>query len=122
MIDCGVLGDPPIAPDIAAAEIARAGGSDLSLLRRQRDRAAAIPAMMAGLQAVLADLLRQGTIAAFMGIGGGTNAALAAAAFRTLPFGMPKLLVSTRRLRQHAVRFRASRTCCCFILWLMCSA
>lgn len=95
VIDCGVLADPPIAPDIAAAEVARAGGSDLSLLRRQRDRATAIPAMMAGLQAVLADLLRQGAIAAFMGIGGGTNAALAAAAFRTLPFGMPKLLVST---------------------------
>ena len=55
VIDCGVLADPPIAPDIAAAEVARAGGSDLSLLRRQRDRAVAIPAMMAGLQAVLAD-------------------------------------------------------------------
>jgi uncharacterized protein (UPF0261 family) len=31
----------------------------------------------------------------FLGIGGGTNAAFAAAAFRALPFGVPKMLVST---------------------------
>ena len=38
VMDLGVLGDPPFAADIPAAEVARAGGADLAALRAARAR------------------------------------------------------------------------------------
>jgi uncharacterized protein (UPF0261 family) len=94
-VDCGVLGTPETEAGIPREEVARAAGTTIEALREGRDRSVAIPAMIRGLEAVLARLLAEGRVLGYLGIGGGTNAALAAAAFRNLPFGMPKMLVST---------------------------
>lgn len=95
LIDCGVLGVAGMAADISREAVAEAGGSSLAALQAQRSREASIPVMLAGLQAHLRLLLERGEVAGFYGIGGGTNAALASAAFDVLPFGMPKMLVTT---------------------------
>lgn len=95
VIDCGVLGQSSIASEIGRDEVARAAGFEIEALRREASREIAIPAMVRGLVAVTRRLQEDGRIAAFLGIGGGTNAALAAAAFEVLPFGVPKVLVST---------------------------
>jgi uncharacterized protein (UPF0261 family) len=95
VIDCGVLGTPALAADIPQAEVAQAAGTTIEALRQQKDRSVAIPTMIRGLEAALARLLGEGRVLGYLGIGGGTNAALAAAAFRILPFGLPKMLVST---------------------------
>ena len=39
VIDCGVLGEASIAPEISRSEIARAGGGGIDELRAARDRA-----------------------------------------------------------------------------------
>lgn len=95
ILDCGILGEPSIEPTISRAEIARAGGETIEALREGRDRSVAIPAMIRGLEATLRRLAAEGRVLGYLGIGGGTNAALASAAFRILPFGVPKMLVST---------------------------
>jgi uncharacterized protein (UPF0261 family) len=95
LIDCGVLGDPQLQPDISASEVARAAGVDLTDLRAKRDRAASVPIMMHGLALHVTSLMARGLVQGFVAIGGGTNAALATAAFAALPLGVPKLLVST---------------------------
>lgn len=95
ILDCGILGEPSIEAAVPRAEIARAGGHALEALRAGRDRAVAIPAMIQGLEATLRKLLAEGRVQGYLGVGGGTNAALASAAFRILPFGLPKMLVST---------------------------
>lgn len=95
ILDCGVLGAPSIAADVSRDEIARAAGSSIEALREGRDRSVAIPAMIRGLEAALARLIAEGRVMGYLGVGGGTNAALASAAFRLLPFGLPKMLVST---------------------------
>ncbi|MBS7699721.1 MULTISPECIES: Tm-1-like ATP-binding domain-containing protein [unclassified Chelatococcus] len=95
VIDCGILGRPTLAADFPREVVATAGGGDLAALIAKRDREAALPVMIAGLENILRELLAKDEVGGFLGIGGGTNAALAAAAFRLMPFGLPKMLVST---------------------------
>jgi len=95
LIDCGILSDPSLTPDISAGEVAALGGVSLDELRSRHDRAVAIETMTTGLAACLDMLGRRGVISGFLALGGGTNTALAAAAFRQLPYGVPKLLVAT---------------------------
>lgn len=95
IIDCGVLGEATLEAAIDNETVARAARMSLAELRSRRDRAIAIPTMITGLEAILAELLAGGKVLGYLGVGGGTNAALAGAAFRQLPYGLPKMLVST---------------------------
>jgi uncharacterized protein (UPF0261 family) len=94
-MDLGVLGEPAFAPDIAAGEVARAGGADLAALRAAADRGPAIEAMLRGACALLPALHGDGAIDGVLGLGGGGGTAMITAAMRTLPVGVPKLMVST---------------------------
>ncbi|HVY99713.1 MAG TPA: Tm-1-like ATP-binding domain-containing protein [Dongiaceae bacterium] len=95
LIDCGILGEPGIAPDVTRAEVASRGGGSIEALRARRDRENGLRVMTAGLTSILKTMLAEGRIGGYIGVGGGTNAAFAAAAFKVLPFGLPKFLVST---------------------------
>ena len=75
--------------------MARAGGADLAALRAARDRGPAIDAMLRGACALVPALHRDGRIDAVLGLGGGGGTAMITAAMRTLPVGVPKLMVST---------------------------
>lgn len=94
-VDTGVLGEPAFPPDIRADEVARAGGSSLAELRDAADRGAAIGTMIAGLERVVPRLFGEARFHGVLGLGGGGGTALATAAMRTLPVGVPKVVVST---------------------------
>jgi uncharacterized protein (UPF0261 family) len=95
VMDLGILGEPFFAPDIPAAEVARAGGSDLDALRAKGDRGAAVEVMQRGVCALVQTLFADGRFDGVAGLGGGGGTAMIAAAMRTLPVGVPKLIVST---------------------------
>jgi uncharacterized protein (UPF0261 family) len=95
LVDLGVLGDPPIAPDVAADDVARAGGSDLATLRSRGDRGLAVDTMQRGACALLPAWHAQGRFDGVLGLGGGGGTTMVAAAMRTLPVGVPKVMVST---------------------------
>jgi uncharacterized protein (UPF0261 family) len=95
LVDVGVLGDPPIAPDVTADDVARAGGSTLAVLRSRGDRGHAVDTMQRGACALLPAWHAAGRFDGVLGLGGGGGTTLAAAAMRTLPVGVPKLMVST---------------------------
>lgn len=95
VMDLGILGEPSFAPDIPAAEVARAGGGDLDALRARGDRGAAIEVMQRGACALVQTLFADGRFDGVAGLGGGGGTAMIAAAMRTLPVGVPKLIVST---------------------------
>src|SRR5215471_8489696 len=95
VMDLGVLGDAPFAPDIPAADVARAGGVDIAKLRATRDRGPATDAMRRGACALVPRLHAEGRIHGVLGLGGGGGTAMITAAMRTLPVGVPKLMVST---------------------------
>jgi uncharacterized protein (UPF0261 family) len=95
VLDLGVLGEPAFAPDVPAADVARAGGADLAALRAARDRGPAIEAMLRGAAALVPALHAQGRVDGVLGLGGGGGTAMITAAMRALPIGVPKLMVST---------------------------
>ena len=98
VVDCGVLGDPTFTPDISAAEVAAKAGIDLADFRGATEgdgRVNANKAMAEGLTAVLGELVEQGKIQAVLAMGGTGGTDLASTAYRTLPLGFPKLIVST---------------------------
>ena len=94
-IDVGVLGNAAFAADIPADEVAAAAGEDLAGLRAERDRGRSVTAMARGAEAIVARLWEQGAIQGIVSLGGSAGTTIATAAMRALPYGFPKLMVST---------------------------
>lgn len=95
MIDVGVLGVPPFEADVSQAEVAAAANEDLAALKAERDRGRSVTAMALGATAILKRLFEQGAIHGAASLGGSAGTAIATAAMRALPYGFPKLMVST---------------------------
>jgi uncharacterized protein (UPF0261 family) len=95
LIDTGTIGAPTVAPDVTASEVAAAGGASLDDLRATGDRALMLTAMVNGATAVVGKLYEEGSLDAVFALGGSNNTAVAAAVFRTLPLGVPKLILTT---------------------------
>jgi uncharacterized protein (UPF0261 family) len=95
VVDTGVLGSPAFTPDVSAAEVAAAAGTTLGELQATGDRARALAAMARGAAAVLGRLRAAGRLDGVFALGGSGNTTVAATAFRALPLGVPKLILST---------------------------
>jgi uncharacterized protein (UPF0261 family) len=95
-INTGVLGSTDLFPvDLEADEVARAAGADISALRDKRDRGEAMKAMSAGAAAAVRALYDEGRFDGIIGMGGTGGTSVVTAAMRALPFGVPKVCVST---------------------------
>ncbi len=99
VVDFGVLGEPPFTPNFTADEVARAGGASLQELRFTREgsdtRAVALATMERGVSAILSRLLAEGRCDTVLGMAGSGGSSVISGAMRSLPIGVPKLLVST---------------------------
>ena len=95
VVDTGVMGEPGFEPDTAAAAVAEAAGTSLDALREAGDRGAAMTAMGEGAAAVATRLHEEGVLDGVLGLGGSGNTSVTTAAMRALPYGVPKLMVST---------------------------
>jgi uncharacterized protein (UPF0261 family) len=95
VVDLGVLGDPLIAPDITHAQVAGAGGSSIDRLRAGSSRQDAAPVMAAGARALLLDLVSKNEVHAVLGLGGTQGTSLCGDIMQGLPYGLPKVILST---------------------------
>ncbi len=95
LIDVGVLEPPLIDPDVSRQEVARAAGADADQLAAKKDRGEAVAAMSRGAVALVPKLYAEGRFDGIMALGGGGGTSVACAAMRTLPLGVPKVMVST---------------------------
>jgi uncharacterized protein (UPF0261 family) len=95
LIDIGALGEPGLVADKTRAELAHAAGADINALALVRDRGAALAIMSAGAESVVTQLHRDGQLDGILGLGGGSGTAVATAAMRALPVGLPKVMIST---------------------------
>jgi uncharacterized protein (UPF0261 family) len=95
VIDFGVMGEPAFTPDISRQEVAKAGGGDLASLASGGQKDEAMRVMAAGLAVTVRRLFDEGRLDGIIGMGGGGGTSLATAAMRTLPVGVPKLMLST---------------------------
>lgn len=95
VIDFGVLGEPAFKPDVTRAEVAMAGGGDLAHLASGQHKDEAMKTMAAGLAVLVRKLYDEGELDGILGMGGSGGTSIATAAMRTLPVGVPKVMVST---------------------------
>jgi uncharacterized protein (UPF0261 family) len=95
LIDIGVLGEPSIAVEIGREEVAAAGGAALSGLLEEPTRETAAPIMVSGATKILLDLVGADRAHAVLGIGGSQGTSSCTQVMQSLPYGFPKLMVST---------------------------
>jgi len=95
MIDVGVLDSPSFAVDISQAEVAAAAKEDLAQLRAEQNRGRSVTVMALGARTILLRLFAQAAIDGVVSLGGSAGTSIATAAMRELPYGFPKLMVST---------------------------
>ncbi|MEJ5202055.1 MAG: Tm-1-like ATP-binding domain-containing protein [Anaerolineales bacterium] len=95
VVDFGVMGEPVFTPDISRAEVARAGGGDLAYLASGEHKDEAMQVMAKGLAVIVRKLYDEGKLDGILGMGGSGGTSIATTAMRTLPVGVPKVMVST---------------------------
>jgi uncharacterized protein (UPF0261 family) len=81
--------------DIDNTEIASAGGGNLSQLQDEKDERAAMDVMSRGVAVVVERLFKEGKFDGIFCIGKERAMRVAGSAMRTLPIGVPKVIVST---------------------------
>lgn len=95
VMDIGVLGQPQTTSDFDRAEVARAGGGNLDDMRNRPTRETAGPIMVAGATRILIDLIAAGRAHAVLGVGGTQGTSSCTQVMQALPYGFPKVMVST---------------------------
>ena len=95
VLDAGVLGTPLLEPDISHEEVAQAAGTSVRDLVAQGKEGVAIELMTKGALSIVQGLYHSGKIDGILALGGSMGTSLATAVMRSLPIGIPKLMVST---------------------------
>ncbi len=95
VIDAGSLGPPRIVADIARDRVFSAAGTTLDDLRASGDRGYAVAAAARGVEAIARELAICGQVHGVIGLGGSAGTTIGTSAMRALPFGVPKVMVST---------------------------
>jgi uncharacterized protein (UPF0261 family) len=94
-LDAGVLNPPAFTPDVPRDQVYAAAGTSIGAVRAANDRGKAVAAAAKGAAALASRLHAEGKIDGVLGLGGSAGTTIATAAMRALPFGVPKLMVST---------------------------
>jgi len=95
VLDIGTLGEALCHADIPQEEVARAGGEELYQMKTRADRSYSIEVMTRGAVRKALELYSQRRLGGIVAIGGGTGTAMGTAVMRSLPLGIPKVMVST---------------------------
>jgi len=95
IIDIGVVGAPTARADISREEVAEAGGMSLKDLLHDPTRQKAAPIVVGGASRILLGRLQDKTVHGVIGMGGTQGTSTATAIMQTLPYGFPKIMVST---------------------------
>jgi len=95
IVDTGVVGVPACPADVTRAEVAQAGGTSLDRLLENPDREVAAPVMADGATKIITRLAEEGKIHGIVSMGGTQGTTLSTKVMRALPYGFPKVMVST---------------------------
>ena len=94
-MDAGILSPAGIPVDIDQHQVARRGGKLIEDLLAAGDKGACLFNMIRGAEILTAELYEQGRFDGVISIGGGQGTDIGCSAMRSLPTGVPKLMVST---------------------------
>ena len=95
VVDFGTMGEPELEPDVTRAEVAAAADGDISYFASGEHKDEAMQTMAKGLAVVVRRLFDEGRLGGIIGMGGTGGTSIATTGMRTLPVGVPKVMVST---------------------------
>lgn len=95
LLDTGVMGAVGVTADIDRDRVAAAAGTTIERLRQDGDRGRAVTVMAEGGSREIARLHEEGIVAGLIVLGGSNAGYVMSRLAPMLPFGMPKILVST---------------------------
>lgn len=95
LMDIGVVGEAGIEASISREEIARAGGRSMAELLMNPTREEAGPVMVRGCINILQKRIKDNEVHAVVGLGGTQGTSSCCDVMQALPYGFPKIMVST---------------------------
>jgi len=95
VIDASVLQLPHFTPDVTREQVFEAAGTTLADLQSVGDRGRAIEAAARGVTKLVLELHHKGKVEGVLSLGGSAGTTIGTAAMRALPFGVPRVMVST---------------------------
>jgi len=95
LLDTSIGGEPTLAPDVSSEEVARLGGGNIQEIRASRNTGHVTPIMIRGASIKVQELLAKGLLDGIIAFGGASNTTSATSVMKALPFGIPKLMVSS---------------------------
>ncbi len=95
VMDVGVGGKPPFEPSVTRGQIAQAAGSSLEEVIAIDNEAIGSRIMAVGASKILKELYSSHDLDGVLAIGGTVGTSLALTVTKTLPMGLPKLIIST---------------------------
>ena len=95
LMDIGVIGEPGTPADISREEVAQAGGESLEALLQKPTREEAAPVMVLGCINILKEKIKNDEVHAVLGLGGTQGTSSCCNVMQALPYGFPKIMVST---------------------------
>ena len=95
ILDIGVVGKPGITADISRAEVIKSGGGDLDEVLKNPTRENAGPFVVKGSIDILLHKILNDEVHAVLGLGGTQGTSTCCNIMQALPYGLPKIMVST---------------------------
>ena len=95
LIDVGVVGKVKVSVDISNDEVARAGGGSMEDILKNPTRQDATPFLVAGAKKILNEKVVEGKVDGMIALGGSQGTTLCAQVMQSLPYGFPKVMLST---------------------------
>jgi uncharacterized protein (UPF0261 family) len=96
LLDMSTRGTPAIQADISCEEIAKCAGTNIEEIRTSmKSRSEITSLMIAGAIKKSIELYEEGQLDGIVGVGGVSNTGMATDIMKALPFGVPKLMVSS---------------------------
>lgn len=95
LVDIGIVGTPQVRADLTREQVAEAGGKPLAKLLENPSRQEASPVMVAGATKLLLRAVKEGRVHAVVGLGGTQGTPNCTQVMQALPYGFPKVMVST---------------------------
>lgn len=95
LVDLGVVGNPGVPADITRDEVIEAGGSTLKEQLHEPSRAKSSPFITAGATKIMLEMQQEGRIQGAVALGGTQGTSTCAPILQALPYGFPKVMLST---------------------------
>ncbi len=95
LMDISMRGKTPSSAEITPGQVAQAGGSSLEEIHSSRERSKITNITIKGAAKIAGRLFSEGKLNGIIAMGGSTGSLMATEVMRSVPFGVPKVMISS---------------------------